>query len=72
MNVFLSVEAQAAFRHAAEGDKRAVERLLARYSAYRNRHAIPGRSTLSGISAQARAVLRLAPGTRVFECRERR
>jgi hypothetical protein len=66
MNVFFSTEAQAAVNAAEAAIRAQAESLLGAYSAYANRHALPGKSTLKNISRQARELLALPAGTQIF------
>lgn len=57
VNIKYTTAAQAAYRAADAATRAAADSLLGVYSAYRNRHALPGTGTLKRLQAQARAVL---------------
>lgn len=66
MNIYLSPAAQTAFKNASLETKKTVESLLGSYAQYKNRHSLPGKSTLKNISASAREALSLPAGTQIF------
>lgn len=66
MNVFYTNEAQVAYKKASPHARAAADNCLASYSHYANRHSEPGKGTLKRISATARSMLGLPPGTPVF------
>lgn len=67
MNVHYTAAAHAARNASDSNTQTAADTLLARFAAYANRHALPGKSTLKNLSRSARALLGLPAGTQVFQ-----
>ena len=67
MHIYYTTAAQAAYNAADVETQRAANAVLATYSAYANRHALPGKGTLKRIQAWGRETLRLPAGAQVFE-----